>query len=1465
MSEIVSLLNSAGAAFVAFAGRMLVQSSLLIVVLVVLDLVLRKKVKAVIRYWIWLLVLAKLLLPPSLSSPTGLAYWVGDKLPSLPRQAEVADSPGQDSGWASAHADDFDLRQREPHGLKPILREPRASDVGSFAARAEPAENSYLQTSPVVAESVPPIAWQGALLLAWLVVVLVMVVLLIQRALFVRSLVAQSEIAPEALIELLNGCRRRMAITHDVELRLSSLSMSPSVCGLWRPTILVPRSMLTQLDSTQLKSVLLHELAHVKRGDLWVNLVQALLQIAYFYHPLLWPANLMIRRVREQAVDETVLAAMGDEAEEYPKTLLSVSKLAFGRPALSLRLLGVVESKKALTARIKLIVSRPFPRSAKLGFAGLILILVTAAVLLPMARAQPQDKKTTEPAATTQAADVAQVTVTADSNSLNASPGAESLGVVRTIEGIVTDPLGRPRGNVYIGPSGTSLWKGVRSDVQGRFVLKDVQSGQVTWGAWSQPMDAMALFTIPPGRIDKPIQVKLVYREAHVEGRVVGPSGEGLAGRKMEYVVKTSDGATHVLRGWGETDKFGNYEDGLIPCGAGLTVQVRLADASEADGKYITEPLALSDGQIFVAMPRLVIGDGQPAETDDGKLLFAGRVVDEHREAICGATVRLLFDMPGWMSTWVRATLTDRDGRWQMRVPKEYSNLSIGLDHPDYIGHHFDQSSEKPSKQELLDGTYLRAMKSGVRIGGVVKSEQGKPVENALITAGRFYSWSPYGEVDEDSTTARTLADGSFSIGGLPEQQLDMTVSATGYAPRIVPVEIKKDMPAIAVTLLPGRTYTGRVVDVNDRPVEGVRITIDGWRVGKRELHLTQIKTTDAQGDFRMEDLPTEGTIECDFGKRDSGLMGFSKEMPADLSQTDKVVMYKVPVFTGKVIDAGTQKPVTKFTLVNGTRGASWGDRPFWSDHYKGQIDANDGTFTYRWSGFGVTHPFTGDALLKIEAKGYLSEMAPPLKLGQECRPFVIRLTQAEPRTGVVLTAGDEPAAGAEVGWVGPDEKAFLTDGRFDTRQLVYQAEQIVKTGEDGKFELDRTRDEGLIVVVHPDGYAIVKSTEFTNSSKVTLSPWARIEGTITSASRNGEQLVVAVEQAMSSEQERNEPVQWMFEQASISGNRFAIDHIPAVPLYVGAVVRWELADPVYLEPEPGRTYSVEIGAKGRSATGRIVHPSPGPKMEMSDPRRLHAVAYRIDPEPPVPAEIRKMTRASFQWLWRDADNAYERSQTFQKRFVPEITDSGEFTFAALAPGEYELVANYHVPLGENVSCGRGVLESVAISRFTVPDDKGTTAVRVPDVLLARLTYPKVGEPAPLFESKTFSGDTIKLADLRGKVVLLDFWATWCKPCVAQLPQVQQLHETFGADGRFAMIGMSLDWDIEKAKKFLAQRQLKWPQVSLGNMDTSTVVKQYGVGSIPTMILIDPDGKIIAMSAAIEQIKEQIRSALAAR
>ena len=400
MSAIVESLNFAGLWFVKFALPMLIQSSLLIVVILLLDRVVRKKVRAVVRYALWMLVLLKLVLPVTLAAPTGIGYWIGGSFlnpmfeasAQLPAQAEMQSTAQlPEASPATNH-----LGTTAQPGLGDLQNSSHDGDIDSLAGGALPAEQvaaveaEFIGAMPV-SKSVG-LGWAAAVFLAWLTVVAGMILLIVQRSMFVAGLVRQGGEAGGELAAMLEECKRRLGVNAKkcVKLKLSSNATSPAVCGLFQPVILIPQNLPAKLSSRQLEAVLLHELAHVKRYDLWVNMAQALLQIFYFYNPLLWLANAIIRRLREQAVDEAVLVAMGKQASEYPETLLNVATLSLGRPALSLRLIGVVESQNALSLRIKHILSRPLPKSAKLGTLGLLILLLTAAVLLPMAQAEDE-------------------------------------------------------------------------------------------------------------------------------------------------------------------------------------------------------------------------------------------------------------------------------------------------------------------------------------------------------------------------------------------------------------------------------------------------------------------------------------------------------------------------------------------------------------------------------------------------------------------------------------------------------------------------------------------------------------------------------------------------------------------------------------------------------------------------------------------------------------------------------------------------------------------------------------------------------------------------------------------------------------------------------------------------------------------------------------------------------------------
>jgi beta-lactamase regulating signal transducer with metallopeptidase domain len=361
----MTILDELGAGFCSYALMMLIQSSLLIAVLLAIDLLLRRRVRAVVRYCIWMLVFVKLVLPPTLCLPTGAGYWLGDYLSADLGVLEQRDSACSESGkmsvTASVVSDDSHAVPSHESGYEPAIL--GASDSASTG-----------------------MSTQAVIFSIWVFGVLLLSALLVQRIWFVRGLVAQSDPVKGGLADKLNDCRRQVGIRFNVELRVSPTALSPATCGLLRPKILLPASMLARLSADKLRTVLIHELAHIKRGDLWVNFAQNVLQVVYFYNPLLWLANAVVCRIREQAVDEMVLASLGDQAKSYSKTLVDIAEMAFLRPSLGLRLIGVVESRKALAGRIRHITTRPFPKTARLGIRGVVAVLIVAAVLLPMAR-----------------------------------------------------------------------------------------------------------------------------------------------------------------------------------------------------------------------------------------------------------------------------------------------------------------------------------------------------------------------------------------------------------------------------------------------------------------------------------------------------------------------------------------------------------------------------------------------------------------------------------------------------------------------------------------------------------------------------------------------------------------------------------------------------------------------------------------------------------------------------------------------------------------------------------------------------------------------------------------------------------------------------------------------------------------------------------------------------------------------
>jgi len=124
-------------------------------------------------------------------------------------------------------------------------------------------------------------------------------------------------------------------------------------------------------------------------------------------------------------------------------------------------------------------------------------------------------------------------------------------------------------------------------------------------------------------------------------------------------------------------------------------------------------------------------------------------------------------------------------------------------------------------------------------------------------------------------------------------------------------------------------------------------------------------------------------------------------------------------------------------------------------------------------------------------------------------------------------------------------------------------------------------------------------------------------------------------------------------------------------------------------------------------------------------------------------------------------------------------------------------------------------------------------------------------------------GSKFDLADLRGQVVLLDFWATWCPPCVEEVPELVATYEKFREQG-FAIVGISLDENRAALDKFTAKNKMTWPQFFDGKGWENELAKRFGIQSVPTMWLLDRAGKLVDASPR-GRLAEAVSAALAAQ
>jgi beta-lactamase regulating signal transducer with metallopeptidase domain len=793
--------------------------------------------------------------------------------------------------------------------------------------------------------------------------------------------------------------------------------------------------------------------------------------------------------------------------------------------------------------------------------------------------------------------------------------------------------------------------------------------------------------------------------------------------------------------------------------------------------------------------------DGHPIKLPAQKELrfepgttIGGIVQDESGQPIEGAAVKVHgppTESEGRNSVFaLGSSQTDAQGRWRLDVaPNDLSELWANVEHP----HHMANGTRVSH-----DFNSVTVLKKGLTVTGRVVDGAGRPVRGARALFGPEYLGTP------GPPRGTTNERGEFTLENCEPGPSIITVQAEGFAPRIEVVRVEeKTVPAEIRMTESGSTLRVKVVDVQGKPVAGAVVVTNRWR-GHRSIEFRA--ETDQDGRLAWRSAPRDA-VRYNIGKED--YMWVEPELTAS-DRVQTVTLHAKLVISGRVTDAETGRPVSKFRVVQGRKWVRR-DEIDWSENRAIEVTGDQ----YRVS-FDE-----GDAFLRIDAPGYKAAVSRAFLANEGSQTFDFALHSAEGYSGLILLPDGKPAPGAEVALGTRGNPVSIRSGRLDPNWNFPKT----STGPDGRFTFPPRDDKFLLVAVGEAGYADASSDEFAKSGKLVLQPWGRIEGGVRIGNRFGSDQEVTFQPQRPN---RTYFRSFGYTTRTDERGRFRFDWVipgsgrisrSVVTKLSGGAYQHMPCWPEFVDVKPAQTVQVTIGGKGRPVTGRIV----------------------VDGTPETPIDWTRNEPVEIGW------------------FAAHIDKDGRFRIEDIPSGRHTLDVRVNAP---SHGAGGPVIGR-AKRDFTLPEMPDGRSNELLDLgaITVKLEALQIGDLAPDFDVERIGtpekGRRVKLSDYRGKLVLLDFWDGW-QDDVTALKEVQ---EKFGSDPRFVLISLCC---VQKSgpglEKFIRENGRSWTNGIAGDL-ASGVAPRYKIRAIqnlvntgpdhkerrvPLTFLIGPDGRVVA-------------------
>ena len=375
----IILLNSWAEKWAHYMLHSAVESFVVLLLISFLWFVIRNKASVHLGYFLFLLVLIKLMIPFEITVPGKIRYvspqhtiseamqWTSDRMQSQPVSFEI-----------NSNSDNFTSSMAIP------LNPSGNSQYSSLPSLNTPATVSNPAPSKKVVLTAK--AW---FMLSWGLATLFLFLWLSRIQIITHAIMQSSKpVKRDSLLQYWKMLKQQAKVNATIPLLENHEIPSPMVWGIVHPKVIIPQDFSEMLSSTQIEWVLLHELGHIRRMDIPVKLFQRIMQILFFWNPVIWVANWMIDQLREYACDDFALTISKASREECGEGLLQIVERTAMVPEQITQGLGLLDTKSYLIKRLRRIMDQKRRVQKSLSMSAAILLILAAIFTLPNIRAE---------------------------------------------------------------------------------------------------------------------------------------------------------------------------------------------------------------------------------------------------------------------------------------------------------------------------------------------------------------------------------------------------------------------------------------------------------------------------------------------------------------------------------------------------------------------------------------------------------------------------------------------------------------------------------------------------------------------------------------------------------------------------------------------------------------------------------------------------------------------------------------------------------------------------------------------------------------------------------------------------------------------------------------------------------------------------------------------------------------------